>query len=86
MDLIITDEPNRLIHLAGRELVDDTPKRQCHLWVECSKEIEGKERPSLIERPRQLWNRANYDRISELQAGNKEHISVWKDATSGVPQ
>ena len=66
MDLIITDEPNRLIHLVGRKPVNYTPQGQCHLWIEGSIAIEGEERPSLIGHPRQMWSKANYEGISEF--------------------
>ena len=73
LDFIITNQSNRLIYLAGREPVDDTPKGRCHHLIEFLIAKEGEKITSLIGPPRQILNKAIYDVISEYILSHK-----WK--------
>ncbi len=64
LDLILTDDPDRLIALAEAPSLGHTPKGQAHCMLAGSLAVAGQVEAEMATKPRFLWSRADYNAIN----------------------
>ncbi|XP_065675767.1 uncharacterized protein LOC136091975 [Hydra vulgaris] len=80
LDLIITNEPDRVIIIKQGDSLDDTPMGQAHCFIEGQFAVAClNNSPTLPLKPRLIWIRANYAAISA-------HIAAveWETVFTGL--
>ena len=64
LDLIISDDPDRLIELSEAEPLGHTPEGQAHCMITGLMAVAGKSSSSSPTKPRYIWSRADFTKIN----------------------
>jgi hypothetical protein len=83
LDLLITDDPDRLIEITEIDSLGYTPMGQAHCMISCTIALTGSSDSPTTTLPRLIWSKANYEAIISFFA-SCDWFTLFNDRPANV--